>query len=142
MAILLAAVSIPFWDPVRLAEEISVLDLISKGRVSYAFGVGHRAEEYEHFGVDMATRGRLADEKLALLGQLVQGEPVDLEAAQSASPRRARQPAGRRCMIAGGSKAAVRARRGTGSGFISQTAAGSEGVLRERSAAPTDTSPD
>ena len=39
---LLAAVPIPLWDPVRLAEEISVLDLISKGRVSYAFGVGHR----------------------------------------------------------------------------------------------------
>ncbi|RAU96731.1 hypothetical protein DQP58_09525 [Mycobacterium colombiense] len=50
LAILLAAVPIALWDPVRLAEEISVLDLISGGRVSYAFGVGHRREEYEHFG--------------------------------------------------------------------------------------------
>jgi alkanesulfonate monooxygenase SsuD/methylene tetrahydromethanopterin reductase-like flavin-dependent oxidoreductase (luciferase family) len=33
MAILLAAVPLPLWDPVRLAEEISVLDLISRGRV-------------------------------------------------------------------------------------------------------------
>src|SRR5882724_8727903 len=65
LAILLAAVSIPMWDPVRLAEEMSVLDLISRGRVSYVFGVGHRVEEYEHFGVDMAARGRLADESLA-----------------------------------------------------------------------------
>ena len=53
---------IPLWDPVRLAEEISVLDLISKGRVWYAFGIGHRSEEYEHFGVNMTTRGRVADE--------------------------------------------------------------------------------
>src|ERR1700734_1463424 len=44
MAILLAAVPLPLWDPVRLAEEINVLDLISGGRVSYAFGVGHREE--------------------------------------------------------------------------------------------------
>src|SRR3984957_16483987 len=56
LAILLAAVPIPLWDPVRLAEEMSVLDLISKGRVSYAFGVGHRVQEYEHFGIGMATR--------------------------------------------------------------------------------------
>jgi alkanesulfonate monooxygenase SsuD/methylene tetrahydromethanopterin reductase-like flavin-dependent oxidoreductase (luciferase family) len=42
---MLAAVPIPLWDPVRLAEEICVLDLISKGRVSYVFGIGHRAED-------------------------------------------------------------------------------------------------
>ncbi|WP_264991076.1 LLM class flavin-dependent oxidoreductase, partial [Mycobacterium kiyosense] len=61
LAILVAAVPIPLWDPVRLAEEIAVLDLISRGRVSYALGVGHRRQEYEHFGLDMATRGRVAD---------------------------------------------------------------------------------
>src|ERR1700722_1094292 len=75
LAILLAAVPIPLWDPVRLAEEMTVLDLISKGRVLYAFGVGHRSEEYEHFGVDMTTRGRAADEALAALGRLVRGAP-------------------------------------------------------------------
>lgn len=40
LAILVAAVPIPLWDPVRLAEEIAVLDLISRGRVSYALGWG------------------------------------------------------------------------------------------------------
>ena len=66
LAILLAAVSIPLWDPVRLAEEMSVLDLISKGRVWYAFGVGHRSQEYDHFGIDMTTRGRVAEEILEI----------------------------------------------------------------------------
>src|ERR1700742_1175020 len=61
MAILLAAVPLPLWDPVRLAEEMSVLALISRGRVSYVFGVGHREEEYAPFGVEMASRGMLAD---------------------------------------------------------------------------------
>jgi alkanesulfonate monooxygenase SsuD/methylene tetrahydromethanopterin reductase-like flavin-dependent oxidoreductase (luciferase family) len=56
LAILLAAVPIPLWDPVRLAEEISVLDLISRGRVSYAFGVGHRSQEYDHFGNPVRRR--------------------------------------------------------------------------------------
>ena len=58
LPIMLAAVVLPFWDPVRLAEDMSVLDIISKGRVSYAFGIGHRPEEYEHFGIDMRRRGQ------------------------------------------------------------------------------------
>src|ERR1700754_1098357 len=76
LMILLAAVPIPLWDPIRLAEEMAVLDLISRGRVSYVFGVGHRGEEYDHFGVDISTRGRVADEMLAVLSRLVRGEPV------------------------------------------------------------------
>jgi alkanesulfonate monooxygenase SsuD/methylene tetrahydromethanopterin reductase-like flavin-dependent oxidoreductase (luciferase family) len=32
-------VILPFYDPVRLAEEIAVLDLISKGRAAYVFGL-------------------------------------------------------------------------------------------------------
>lgn len=61
LAILLAAAPIPLWDPVRLAEEICALDIISRGRVMYAFGVGHRPQEYQHFGVDFDRRGRLAE---------------------------------------------------------------------------------
>jgi alkanesulfonate monooxygenase SsuD/methylene tetrahydromethanopterin reductase-like flavin-dependent oxidoreductase (luciferase family) len=121
LAILLAAVTIPLWDPVRLAEEMSVLDLISRGRVSYAFGVGHRSQEYDHFGIDMTTRGRVADEILAVLGPLVRGESVDYRGR----PVRVTPPSGSAngpmVLIAGGSKAAAR-RAGTfGLGFVSQT---------------------
>jgi alkanesulfonate monooxygenase SsuD/methylene tetrahydromethanopterin reductase-like flavin-dependent oxidoreductase (luciferase family) len=69
-------VILPFYDPVRLAEDIAVLDIISKGRASYIFGIGYRSEEFEHFGVDRAARGKLADEKLALLRALLPGESV------------------------------------------------------------------
>ena len=64
---------LPFYDPVRLAEDMAVLDIISKGRASYILALGYRPEEFEHFGVDMRTRGRLADEKLALLRELLSG---------------------------------------------------------------------
>src|SRR6201999_3555910 len=77
LPIMLAAVVLPFWDPVRLAEDMTVLDIISNGRVSYAFGIGHRREEYEHFGVSMTTRGRVADETLYVLGDLLHGEVVE-----------------------------------------------------------------
>src|SRR6266566_4522150 len=76
VAISLAATLLPFYDPVRLAEDMNVLDIISKGRVSYVLGLGYRPEEFEQFGVDIRQRGRIADEKLQLLLELRKGEPV------------------------------------------------------------------
>ncbi|QEN13765.1 LLM class flavin-dependent oxidoreductase [Mycolicibacterium sp. ELW1] len=122
LAILLAAVPITFWDPVRLAEEISVLDIISKGRVSYVFGVGHRVEEYEHFGIDPRGRGKRADESLDLVRRLLRGEPVDHEGRQIHVTPPPLTPTGPTLMIAGGSKAAVRRAARHGLGLISQVA--------------------
>ena len=71
LAILVAAAVLPFYEPVRLAEDIAVLDIISRGRVAYVFGVGHRQEEYDHFGLDFQARGMRAEERVAtLLGLL------------------------------------------------------------------------
>jgi alkanesulfonate monooxygenase SsuD/methylene tetrahydromethanopterin reductase-like flavin-dependent oxidoreductase (luciferase family) len=101
---------------------MSVLDLISRGRVWYAFGVGHRHEEYEHFGADMTTRGRVADEMLAVLGPLVRGEVVEYRGRQVRVTPPCATDGGPMVLIAGGSKAAAR-RAGThGFGFVSQTA--------------------
>jgi alkanesulfonate monooxygenase SsuD/methylene tetrahydromethanopterin reductase-like flavin-dependent oxidoreductase (luciferase family) len=121
LAILLAAVPITFWDPVRLAEEISILDIISKGRVSYAFGIGHRTEEYEHFGVTVEGRGKLADESLGLLRRLLAGEPVDHEGRRIRVTPAPATAGGPYMIIAGGSRAAARRAAKFGLGFISQT---------------------
>lgn len=85
------------------------------------WGVGHRAEEYEHFGVDMAVRGRRADDIVAVLGPLVRGERVTYRGRQVRVTPRCGSADGPLMLIAGGSKAAAR-RAGTyGLGFISQT---------------------
>lgn len=120
LAIMLAAVTIPLWDPVRLAEEMSVLDLISRGRVLYAFGVGHRSEEYDHFGLSMATRGRVADETMAVLGPLVRGAAVEYRGRRVRVTPACASASGPPMMIAGGSKAAARRAATHGLGFISQ----------------------
>src|SRR6201987_2406491 len=121
LAILLAAVTIPLWDPVRLAEEMSVLDLISRGRVSYAFGVGHRSSEYQQFGIDMGTRGRAAAESLAWLGPLVRAESVESRGRTVRVTPPCGSPGGPMVLIAGGSKAAARRAGAFGLGFLSQT---------------------
>lgn len=119
LTIMLAAVVLPFWDPVRLAEDMSVLDIVSNGRVAYAFGIGHRAEEYEHFGIDIRHRGRLADDKLTLLLQLLRGEPVVHEGRRIHVTPPCRAP-GPHIMVAGGSAAAARRAARHGLGFLAQ----------------------
>jgi alkanesulfonate monooxygenase SsuD/methylene tetrahydromethanopterin reductase-like flavin-dependent oxidoreductase (luciferase family) len=121
LMILLAAVPIPLCEPVRLAEEMAVLDLISKGRVMYALGIGHRSEEYEHFGLSMATRGKVADEILDVLDDLLHGETVEYRGRRVRVTPPCMSVDGPAMMIAGGSRAAARRAATHGLGFISQT---------------------
>lgn len=77
LRIVIAVVLLPLYDPVRLAEEMAVLDIISGGRVSYVAAIGYRPEEYEMYGVDFHRRGKLGDEKLGVLLQAKTGEPFE-----------------------------------------------------------------
>jgi alkanesulfonate monooxygenase SsuD/methylene tetrahydromethanopterin reductase-like flavin-dependent oxidoreductase (luciferase family) len=72
-----AALLVPLYDPVRLAEDIAVLDHVSRGRVSYIVGIGYRPEEYEMLGLDFAARGRTVEANIVLMQQLWTGAPVD-----------------------------------------------------------------
>ena len=108
MAVLLAALVLPLCDPVRLAEEISVLDILSKGRVAYVFGVGHRTDEYEQFGLDATQRGRVADAHLALLLRLLRGDTVIEDGRRIRVTPGPISPTGPRFLIGGGSLAAAR----------------------------------
>ncbi|NGY03962.1 LLM class flavin-dependent oxidoreductase [Solimonas terrae] len=65
--ILIGAALLPFYDPLRLAEDMITLDHLSGGRVRYIFGIGYRPVEYQLYGLDFAQRGALADAKLERL---------------------------------------------------------------------------
>src|SRR3954453_877679 len=116
--ILIAAAVIPLYHPVRLAEDMAVLDNLSKGRVHYVFGIGHRPEEYEHMGFDVGRRGKIADENLELLLQLLAGEPVVINGRRIHVTPAPTTKVGPRIMIAGGSVAAAKRAGRHGLGFI------------------------
>ena len=42
----------PFYHPLRLAEEVALLDVLSEGRVNWGAGRGFDETEYRSFGVD------------------------------------------------------------------------------------------
>jgi alkanesulfonate monooxygenase SsuD/methylene tetrahydromethanopterin reductase-like flavin-dependent oxidoreductase (luciferase family) len=75
--IVIAALLALLYDPVRLAEDLSVLDHLSRGRVFPVFGMGYRDEEYAMFGVDSTTRGAQMEALLVFLRQAWSGQPVE-----------------------------------------------------------------
>ncbi|RDH76241.1 LLM class flavin-dependent oxidoreductase [Mycolicibacterium moriokaense] len=117
---LMLIVILPLYEPVRLAEEIAVLDILSKGRASYTFGIGYRPEEFDQFGVDIRARGALADEKLALLRALLAGETVTVDGRQIRVTPQPYSPGGPLLLWGGGSLAAARRAGRYGLGYLAQ----------------------
>ena len=74
-----AALLLALDEPVKLAEDLAVVDLISRGRVSYVIGIGYRDEEFDMFGVERRGRGHLVEERIGLLQRLWSGEQIDLD---------------------------------------------------------------
>ena len=77
IAVTVSAVIGPLHDPLRLAEDIAVLDLLSGGRLVTVAGIGYRPEEYAQFDVDWKRRGRLQDEVLETLLKAWTGEEFE-----------------------------------------------------------------
>jgi alkanesulfonate monooxygenase SsuD/methylene tetrahydromethanopterin reductase-like flavin-dependent oxidoreductase (luciferase family) len=61
------ALLLPLKDPLRVAEEIAVVDHLSHGRLTLALGYGYRSEEFEGFGLDKEGRGSRFSEMIEIL---------------------------------------------------------------------------
>src|SRR6516162_8671594 len=79
LPIAVAALLLPFYEPVKLAEDMAIVDLLSRGRVSYVIGIGYRDEEFAMFGVERRGRGSMVERRLRLLKRLLAGEEVELD---------------------------------------------------------------
>lgn len=71
------ALLVTLYDPVRLAEDIAILDLVSEGRFSFVAGLGYRPLEYHATGRSWEDRGRLMDETIETLLTAWKGEPFE-----------------------------------------------------------------
>lgn len=71
--------TLPINAPVRLAEEIAVLDRLSGGRLEVGVGLGHRAEELVALGVDPANRIPIFQQRLAIMEALWSGNRVSVD---------------------------------------------------------------
>ncbi len=65
---------VPFYHPLRLAEDTAVTDLISNGRLRLGLGLGYRAEEFAGFGVPRTERFGRTLETIEILKRAWTGE--------------------------------------------------------------------
>jgi alkanesulfonate monooxygenase SsuD/methylene tetrahydromethanopterin reductase-like flavin-dependent oxidoreductase (luciferase family) len=72
----LGVLLMPFHHPVRLAEDIAVVDAISGGRFELGVGVGYKVEEFEGFNVPFSERGSRTNESLQIIRSLLNGDTL------------------------------------------------------------------
>jgi alkanesulfonate monooxygenase SsuD/methylene tetrahydromethanopterin reductase-like flavin-dependent oxidoreductase (luciferase family) len=120
MPILVAALLAPLYEPVKLAEDIAIVDLISRGRVSYVVGIGYRDEEFALFGVDRRTRARVVEERLLAMRQLWNGEEATIDGRRVRITPLPYVPGGPSVAYGGGTEAAARRAARLGMPFVSE----------------------
>jgi alkanesulfonate monooxygenase SsuD/methylene tetrahydromethanopterin reductase-like flavin-dependent oxidoreductase (luciferase family) len=63
----LAAAILPFHDPVRLAEELAMVDILSEGRLDVGVGRGNRPVEFEGYRVPQIENRERFEECLTIM---------------------------------------------------------------------------
>lgn len=69
-------VTLPLENPIRVAEDAAVLDLMSSGRLEFGIGPGGNFTAFNAFGLDSAERGALTERNLAILHDAWGGRPL------------------------------------------------------------------
>ena len=69
----------PFNHPIRLAEDLAVLDNISNGRVEVGLGMGYAPHEFKGFGFPVSHRLSLMNEGIEVLQRCFTGEKFSYE---------------------------------------------------------------
>jgi probable F420-dependent oxidoreductase len=70
-----------FHHPVRLAEDVAMLDVMSAGRVTLGVAIGYKPDEFALYGVPLEKRGARFEEQLAIMKGLWTGERVSFKGA-------------------------------------------------------------
>lgn len=114
----IAAVVAAFHDPLRLAEDAAVVDLLSRGRLDLTIAAGYVREEFEMFGVPMSERPARVSEAVETLRAAWTGQPFDFKGRKARVLPRPAQPGGPKLVLGGSSEAAARRAARLGDGFL------------------------
>jgi alkanesulfonate monooxygenase SsuD/methylene tetrahydromethanopterin reductase-like flavin-dependent oxidoreductase (luciferase family) len=74
---ILSAVILPLHDPVLIAEQIAITDLISNGRINVVLGAGYVPSEFAMFGKSLQDRAKLMDTGIETILRALRGEEFE-----------------------------------------------------------------
>ena len=93
VSVSISALLVPLHDPLRIAEDIAAIDLMSKGRLTVIAGLGYRPSEYAAHGKSWEDRGRIMDECIDTMLKAWTGEPFEYRGTTvQVTPRPFTQP--------------------------------------------------
>ena len=127
----IGALLLPLHDPVRIAEDMVILDHLSHGRVSYIMAVGYRPEESAMFGRDFRKRGRRMEECLEVLRQAFTGEPFEYDSRPVLVRPKPFTPGGPTLFMGGHSERVIKRAARFGMGVLTEGGTGLEALYRE-----------
>ncbi|HTE84039.1 MAG TPA: LLM class flavin-dependent oxidoreductase, partial [Dehalococcoidia bacterium] len=62
-----AVLVLPFWNPLRVAEDIAMTDQLTEGRLEVGVARGYQPYEFQRFGLKMDDNRERTDEALEVL---------------------------------------------------------------------------
>lgn len=65
----------PLYHPIRLAEDIAVVDQATRGRMVAALGIGYQPHDFDAVGVPVKQRARRTEESVEILREAWTGQP-------------------------------------------------------------------
>jgi alkanesulfonate monooxygenase SsuD/methylene tetrahydromethanopterin reductase-like flavin-dependent oxidoreductase (luciferase family) len=71
-----AVIVVPLYEPVRMLEDIGLLDQLSDGRAVLGFGTGYQEYEFHKFGVDLKKGREIFLEVMDFVDAYLKGDPV------------------------------------------------------------------
>lgn len=104
-------------NPLRLAEDLATLDLVSDGRIEMTLGIGYRQHEYDMFGIDRRRRVPILEDTIAILRKAWTGEPFEFHGQTVMIRPRPARPEGPPIYIGGSTEAAGVRAATMGDGF-------------------------
>ncbi|MCB1285863.1 MAG: LLM class flavin-dependent oxidoreductase [Microthrixaceae bacterium] len=118
VAIAINAMPIPFHDPLRLAEDIAVVDRIANGRLHVTFAGGYAEHEFDMFGVELSERPARVREAVAALRQAWTGKPFEFRGRTVQVLPTPAQSGGPSIILGGSSEPAARRAARIADGFV------------------------
>jgi alkanesulfonate monooxygenase SsuD/methylene tetrahydromethanopterin reductase-like flavin-dependent oxidoreductase (luciferase family) len=119
----LAALVASFHDPLRLAEDIAVVDLISEGRLDLIITNGYVGDEFTMFDQPIGSRAQRTTELVSVLRQAWTGEPFAYRGRTVTVTPRPHQDGGPKISLGGSTEPAARRAARIGDGFMPSTPA-------------------
>ena len=113
-----AALIAPFHDPLRLAEDVAVVDNLTNGRLDLYVAGGYVPEEFAMFDVPMNERPKRVTEVVKTLKAALTGEPFEYRGRTVQVTPAPAQPGGPKVMMGGASEPAARRAARIADGFM------------------------